>query len=475
MKLNKHKNKDREVFLRFFLWFSVQNVRRAMDGFVKFYKKNYVMNNITDDIYPYYKRLLIKNFGERGSLEREMPCALNFGFINRSGYNEVMKYVNSAVSIIDTVEDICTQTEGVERQKLLLQLRRMFTIQACYHGYNRALGYTPSCGIDNEYHAFGEPLIIVHIPKITVTCNEDESSQRVARDLFFVVPCVDGILCDARLSSIRNQIGLGMVRTTFTQSDYQNRYVHSHHPALNTGRPDLCYAMCVGSNSPIIDAAHQNNNWMKTHYELPVSQALILASTIKVYAGVESTQGGPYMSIAKLSNISESVTYPYETCQYSEVVASTTTTVINDARRLFEHNKKLHWIKFVTDGNSVKIANSDRDAVVQMTNLALYEIQSKTDKSNIDHIDWKSVLGGKGIEVSIDTHGNLVCARATSSVRLGPFYGESLTFNGEMYQYKVIPDVEITEPIRLLKPWLFYALVLQFQQLAKAEIINENH
>lgn len=122
--------------------------------------------------------------------------------------------------------------------------------------------------------------VLIHWDKVTITNEEDKSTD--IRDLFCRLRFENEHLSDMYFS-----------RTTYTQSEWNVRYRHSHLPPMNRSRPLEWDSMCLG-NGPIVGT----KNRLRDSFSTPSEELFdVFFWELDKLVHVESLRGVPYIGM----------------------------------------------------------------------------------------------------------------------------------------------------------------------------------
>lgn len=136
--------------------------------------------------------------------------------------------------------------------------------------------------------------IIIYFPKLTVT-NEGNDSIDI-KDTYVRFSIYD----DGSISTHIN-----VARAYYTYKQYASHYVHSHCPRFNT--PGQWSAFCLGTGPITFTMFNICRNITNGNVDLDLYT--LFASELKLLLGVESLDGGPYITLSSVHNYTE---YPEE-------------------------------------------------------------------------------------------------------------------------------------------------------------------
>tara|TARA_R110000751_G_scaffold137248_3_gene240628 strand:- start:821 stop:2020 length:1200 start_codon:yes stop_codon:yes gene_type:complete len=125
--------------------------------------------------------------------------------------------------------------------------------------------------------------LIIHYPKLTIT-NSEESEHEIL-DLYVQLPLNDLLIPTE---------GLRGYRGTYTLSEYETRYRHSH---LSTGINPYASSFCLGSN----DFSRQFWSLVGDEQDTFWEDLQMVLVGIHLYVGWESIEGGPYTQIKNIA------------------------------------------------------------------------------------------------------------------------------------------------------------------------------
>lgn len=297
--------------------------------------------------------------------------------------------------------------------------------------------------------SFREPLIYVHIPKATVTLNENDLLKHDIYDMFFSVSCTYGILGDKRTSLHHNQTSIRGARSTFTAEEVSYLYVHSHRPDMNSEHPLAFDTQCTGgSSTPLNQLVYSIKAYMRDSNVHELSKALteLFCINLKTYVGVESNAGGAYKHIERLGASSLNPVYR----QYIKETYSADQRFLD---KMLEMNSKYHFVKFVASKTRITYGMAFTDIAFALSDLA-YVTQKELKAVNSN---WymKAALATDGRIVHISNDGSSIPSYMLES-------RAAIVINGKEYRFKEHEATTDRPRMRVLKQPYFESLFIQF-------------
>lgn len=141
----------------------------------------------------------------------------------------------------------------------------------------------------NQYHSSDE--VVIKFDKILIT--NEYGAQHLIRDAYIKIE----VLPSGHLERINSNY-ITICRATFTEDEFDCRYVHSHTHRLDlsTNITETRYAgMCLGTG-PL----YQTTNSLNVKFDTDIWQ--LFCVELDNYLQVESSAGGPYIYIAEINN-----------------------------------------------------------------------------------------------------------------------------------------------------------------------------
>lgn len=270
--------------------------------------------------------------------------------IGRSGYKYIQSVLgidgNIAVRSVNAFNKLIENHRSFFRGITLLD-DEFLNDSSLYHGlYGKILDYAGE--------SFGA-LIIIHFPKVTVTNENDDSTD--IRDLYaaFFVNSRGELV---RLSTERF---LMFSKSTFSTAEYTLGYIHSHTNLCNMGSfrfPSVFNTVCLGEGPIVSTYKLLNHEYNRAYY-------MLLMAQIKQVTEVESLNGGPYVRLNQLKYYNSDTLYSKEPFGYD--------TNVNPVlvKRISYNIIKDRALSFNYVNGSIGIAQSLTEQVIIVTKYLL--------------------------------------------------------------------------------------------------------
>lgn len=429
--------------LRLMMYFAAYPVRKCIDVFRKFFGAKEVDSTI---FYSNWKEYMLSVFCRR---TRTVSSWYDGGT-----YDDTIDM--SFNNILDSVR-ITTPSEQEKVYETFLRIRekdkemaryfvKWISILCVRHDEGH---YTSEIENTGAAPSFREPLIYVHIPKATVTLNENDLLKHDIYDMFFAVSCTYGLLGDKRTALRHNQTSISGARTTFTAEEVSYQYVHSHRPDMYTDYPLSFEPQCTGGNgTPLNQLVVSIKGYMRDRNVHELSKALteLFCINLNTYVGVESNAGGAYKHIDRLGTSSVNPVY-------RQYVRESQTISPNFLDKMLEMNNKYHFVKFVASKTQITYGMAFTDIAFALSDL-VYVTQKELSNVNPD---WyvKAALAVDGKIVHI--------ANAGYSIPRHMFESHaSITINSKVYRFKEHEATTDRPRMRVLKQGYLETFFIQF-------------
>ena len=303
--------------------------------------------------------------------------------IGRSGYKYIQSVLgidgNIAVRSVNAFNKLIENHRSFFRGITLLD-DEFLNDSSLYHGlYGKILDYAGE--------SFGA-LIIIHFPKVTVT-NENDNSTDI-RDLYaaFFVNSRGELV---RLSPERF---LMFSKSTFSTAEYTLGYIHSHTNLCDMDSfrfPSVFNTVCLGKGPIVSTYKLLNHEYNRAYY-------MLLMAQIKQVTEVESLNGGPYVRLDQLKYYNSDTLYSKEPFGYN--------TNVNPVlvKRISYNIIKDRALSFNYVNGSIGIAQSLTEQVIIVTKYLLKTLNELWREEGLTFV-------GKLTAKCYELNGNIYCCK----------------------------------------------------------------
>lgn len=433
----------REKGLRLMMYFAAYPVRKCVDVFRKFFGAKEVDSTI---FYSNWEEYMLSVFCRRtrtvsiwydgGTYDDTIDMSFNeiIGSVQITTPSEQEKVYETFLRIREKNKDMA---------RYFVKWVSILCIRHDDRYYNSEIERTGAAP------SFREPLIYVHIPKATVTLNENDLLKHDIYDMFFSVSCTYGILGDKRTSLCHNQTSIRGARTTFTAEEVSYQYVHSHRPDMHIDHPLTFESQCTGDNStPLNQLVTSIKGYMRDRnvHELSKSLAELFCINLKTYVGVESNAGGAYKHIDRLETSSVNPVYR-QYVRKSNIISP------EFLDKMLKMNNKYHFIKFVASKTQITYGMTFTDIAFALSDL-VYVTQKELNKVDSDwYIKAALAVDGKIVHI----------ANSRYSIPSHMFESQAaIVINGKEYRFKEHEATTNRPRMRVLKQTYFESFFIHF-------------
>lgn len=403
MKL-KPNEKGVDVWYRYLYWLFVRNEVIILKEFKKFFGNERVDSTLySKEHIEFFRRIL----GQYPS---------NFNYKGIYGVTPIgdKKY--------NTVRLWCQYLrETFKKEFVKVFYDVMTSIRIMVSGYkpNNWIGCT---SIDTTKYV-KEVMFFIHYPKVTIVQNENPENKETIYNAFACVSSFLGRLADPNVSTIKNQIGLSMIKTTFTERQFHSShgiYVHSHVPSSLCGLE--LKKFCTGNYpvTPINCCVRDISNFVLRNVWITSSYARLFAEKLDVIMRVESLAGKPYFAMGNINSSSNKlIDYRFNTkCGAEECCDENI-----EAKKMFNKIKELHLFKFgATNRKMVELLSPKVDVVLTMSKL-------------INKFVPNVLLSDATIKDN-----NFYTVGVSSKRSTIDFEGRYFIFNDKKFEFEIMPD-----------------------------------
>lgn len=428
--------------LRLMMYFAAYPVRKCVDVFRKFFGAEEVDSTI---FYPNWREYMLYVFCRR-------TCTV-FAWYN-SAYDES---IGMTFNDILCATPITAPSDQEKIYETFLRIREKNKAMARYFVKwvsilcvrHDSESYASEIERTGAAPLFREPLIYVHIPKATVTLNENDLLKHDIYDMFFSVSCTYGILGDKQTALYHNQTSIRGARTTYTAEEVSYQYVHSHRPDMFTESPLAFETQCTGNNdTPLNQLVLSIRRYMQNRdvHELPKALIELFCIDLKTYVGVESNAGGAYKHIDRLGTSSVNPVYRSSVREEHNIDSDFLALML-------DMNNKYHFVKFVASKTHVTYGMALTDIAFALSDL-VYVTQKETGRVIPDWYT-KAALSADGIIVYINN----------SEYSIPSYMFESraaIVLNGKEYRFKEHEATTDRPRMRVLRQGYFESFFIQF-------------
>ena len=258
----------------------------------------------------------------------------------------------------------------------------------------------------------------------------------------------------------RLQDSFQMARTTYTRSQFDSNYMHSHANGIHISNDGIEFSHCCLGTGPI--ATTVNN--LNTNFDSDIWK--LFCVELDRYIETESLSGGPYNKISYVGNNESYRELP------SAFVFRTTLSNYNINPVLRRENSLQikedikHFIKYVIESKKIKfryvqcaydIGMSFKDLVLTMSNLYIDWINKNNGvQFNVSKDD----LINKGVLIKGIIKNNKFYKTNNNRISQITSTGKSgLIFKGKEVPFKIIGDTEESNAILILNPTFIMKIV----------------
>ena len=258
----------------------------------------------------------------------------------------------------------------------------------------------------------------------------------------------------------RLQDSFQMARTTYTRSQFDSNYMHSHANGIHISNDGIEFSHCCLGTGPI--ATTVNN--LNTNFDSDIWK--LFCVELDKYIETESLSGGPYNKISYVGNNESYRELP------SAFVFRTTLSNYNINPVLRRENSLQikedikHFIKYVIESKKIKfryvqcaydIGMSFKDLVLTMSNLYIDWINKNNGvQFNVSKDD----LINKGVLIKGIIKNNKFYKTNNNRISQITSTGKSgLIFKGKEVPFKIIGDIEESNVILILNPTFIMKIV----------------
>lgn len=249
-----------------------------------------------------------------------------------------------------------------------------------------------------------DPNIYVYFPEVRIT-NESDKYVDI-KDLYVKI----------HLSQTGSLVGsFGLNRTTYTDVQFKNDYMHSHTPRIDRSHLQHFLSPCLGSGPIKSTVASLNKEYDESIWRL-------FCVELQKYIETESLSGGPYRRLEDLSNktMSEVLGWFYVfRYKYTEFY------ILKDFIKYFLSKKLL---KFGYIEGCFTLGMTFMEFHILISNCLIEWIKERDNSREF----WESFIHKKIIEIYHIKNGKLYTINDSGPVNLDEYIGNHiLTFKGE--------------------------------------------
>lgn len=414
MKL-KPNDKSIDVWYRYLYWLYVRNEIVILREFRKFFGNERVDSTLySKEHIDYFEQML-----------EQYPSNFN--------YEEIYGVIPAGSGRYNSVTQWCKFLRENYKGKFINAFYNVMTkIRMAMNGYRPRQWI--GCTGPETINKIRETMFFIHYPKVTIVQNENPENKETIYNAFACVYSFLGRLADPNTSTFRNQIGLNIVKTTYTERQFNSSYgvyIHSHIPSNSLRLEPKKF--CTGNypQTPINACVKEISDYALQNAGITSSYARLFAEKLDVVMRVESLTGRPHFAMGNINSPSNRlINYTFSTkCRIEDRCY-----INSEAKKMFDKIKELHLFKFgVTNGGIIELLNSKVDIVLTMSKL-INKFSPSTLLSNATIKD--NNFYTVGVSNKRDTRG---------------FAGHYFIFNGKRFEFEIIPDESNGVNARVIK------------------------